>query len=107
MNISNVSSSFACPPDATMIYVGQNVTGTKYAFKLETISVPYGTTPSKASIKIFDATTGTYTGQTVQMSTNATQNVTIGSDNLTIMVCGILSGLTPLDSWAVMRATEQ
>jgi hypothetical protein len=82
------------------LYVGQNVSTAKYVLKLETVSIPYGTVAATASIKIFDAATGAYTGQTASVSAAETKDVTIGSDTLSIHVYEVLAGLTPLDSWA-------
>ncbi|MEM2974029.1 MAG: hypothetical protein QW112_00150, partial [Candidatus Micrarchaeia archaeon] len=91
----------------TRLYVGQNVSTAKYMLKLETVSVPYGSVASTASIKIFDATTGAYTGQTVSISAGETKDVTIGSDTLSIHVYEVLAGLTPLDSWARVAVYAQ
>ena len=89
------------------LYVGQNVSTAKYNLKLETVSVPYGSTPATASIKIFDAATGAYTGQTVSVGAATTKDVTIGSDTLSIHVYEVLAGLTPLDSWARVAMYSQ
>ena len=89
------------------LYVGQNVSTAKYLMKLETVSLPYGTVASTASIKVFDAVTGAYTGQTVSVSSGETKDVTIGSDTLSLHVYEVLAGLTPLDSWARVAVYTQ
>ena len=89
------------------LYVGANASTAKYNLKLETVSVPYGTVASTASIKIYDVATGVYTGQTASVSAGETKDVTIGSDTLSIHVYEVLAGLTPLDSWARVAVYTQ
>jgi hypothetical protein len=82
------------------IYVGQNVSDDKYTFKLETVSITYGKVGSTANIKIYDAATGAYTGQTASLLDGETKTVGGGADFVMLHAYEVLAGMDPLDSWA-------
>ena len=83
------------------IYVGSGLTVQGYTAKLECVSIPYANTPAKATIRLFDAN-GKDTGKAITLSSKEPKWISAGSDDICICLYEINSGLTPLDSWAVI-----